>query len=54
MSAAGQARCRRQWLFRSTPDRKGIHPHAHLFNFTGALHTNGYAGFDCVAGGAHT
>jgi transposase len=33
-------------LFRYTPDRKGIHPHAHLTDFTGALHADGYAGFD--------
>src|ERR1700691_5958322 len=33
-------------LFRYTPDRKGIHPHAHLADFTGALHADGYAGFD--------
>jgi transposase len=33
-------------LFRYTPDRKGIHPHAHLAAFTGALHADGYAGFD--------
>lgn len=33
-------------LFRYTPDRKGIHPHAHLSDFTGALHADGYAGFD--------
>jgi transposase len=33
-------------LFRYTPDRKGIHPHTHLSDFTGALHADGYAGFD--------
>jgi transposase len=33
-------------LFRYTPDRKGIHPRAHLSRFTGALHADGYAGFD--------
>jgi transposase len=33
-------------LFRYTPDRKGIHPHAHLADFAGALHADGYAGFD--------
>jgi transposase len=33
-------------LFRYTPDRKGIHPRTHLKQFTGALHADGYAGFD--------
>jgi transposase len=33
-------------LFRYTPDRKGIHPRTHLARFTGALHADGYAGFD--------
>jgi len=33
-------------LFRYTPDRKGIHPRTHLIRFTGALHADGYAGFD--------
>jgi transposase len=33
-------------LFRYTPDRKGMHPHAQLADFTGALHADGYAGFD--------
>jgi transposase len=33
-------------LFRYTPDRKGIHPLTHLNHFTGALHADGYAGFD--------
>ena len=33
-------------LFRYTPDRKGIHPRRHLGQFTGALHADGYAGFD--------
>ena len=33
-------------LFRYTPDRKGIHPRTHLSQFTGALHADGYAGFD--------
>lgn len=33
-------------LFRYTPDRKGIHPRMHLSRFTGALHADGYAGFD--------
>lgn len=33
-------------LFRYTPDRKGIHPRTHLSQFTGALHADGYAGFE--------
>jgi transposase len=33
-------------LFRYTPDRKGIHPRTHLSQFSGALHADGYAGFD--------
>jgi transposase len=36
--------------FRYTSDRKGIHPHAHLSRFTGALHADGYAGFDRLFG----
>src|SRR6201995_5790753 len=33
-------------LFRYTPDRKGAHPRTHLIDFAGALHADGYAGFD--------
>jgi transposase len=33
-------------LFRYTPDRKGIHPRTHLSRFSGALHADGYAGFE--------
>src|ERR1700728_2359985 len=33
-------------LLRYTPDRQGIHPSEHLAGFTGALHADGYAGFD--------
>ena len=33
-------------FFRYTPDRKGIHPRTHLSPFTGALHADGYAGFE--------
>ena len=33
-------------FFRYTPDRKGIHPRTHLNRFAGALHADGYAGFD--------
>ncbi len=32
--------------FRYTPDRKGIHPRTHLADFSGALHADGYAGFE--------
>ena len=32
-------------LFFYSPDRKGEHPRAHLENFTGVLHADGYAGF---------
>jgi transposase len=35
-------------FFRYTPDRKGIHPQTHLSRFAGALHADGYAGFDRV------
>src|SRR6185436_8754791 len=33
-------------LFRYSPDRKGEHPLAHLRNFSGVLHADGYAGFE--------
>jgi Transposase IS66 family len=33
-------------LFRYTPDRKVTHPRTHLSQLTGALHADGYAGFD--------
>src|SRR6202046_691964 len=33
-------------LFRYTTDRKGIQPQTHLAHFAGALHADGYAGFD--------
>jgi hypothetical protein len=33
-------------FFRYTPDRKSIHPRTHLNRFAGALHADGYAGFD--------
>jgi hypothetical protein len=32
-------------MFFYSPDRKGEHPIAHLKNFTGVLHADGYAGF---------
>jgi transposase len=33
-------------LLRYSPDRKGEHPLAHLRNFSGVLHADGYAGFE--------
>lgn len=33
-------------LFRYTQDRRGEHPRAHLADFVGTLHADGYAGFD--------
>jgi transposase len=33
-------------LYRYTPDRKGEHCRKELANFTGALHADGYSGFD--------
>ncbi|MBV8792012.1 MAG: IS66 family transposase [Pseudolabrys sp.] len=33
-------------LYRYTPDRKGEHCRKELTNFTGALHADGYSGFD--------
>ena len=33
-------------LYRYTPDRKSEHCRNELVNFTGALHANGYSGFD--------
>src|SRR6201993_687293 len=39
-------------LFFYSPDRKGEHPHAHLKNFRGVIHADGYAGFnELFAGG---
>jgi transposase len=35
-------------LFAYTPDRKGIHPHTHLANFTGVLQADAYAGFNAL------
>lgn len=32
-------------LYRYSPDRKGVHPKAHLASFKGVLHADGYAGF---------
>lgn len=31
-----------------SPDRKGVHPQAHLKSFRGILHADGYAGFDAI------
>jgi transposase len=33
-------------LFRYSPDRKGEHPQAHLKDFRGTIHADGYAGFN--------
>ena len=33
-------------LFRHSADRKGEHPRAHLKEFTGVIHADGYAGFN--------
>jgi hypothetical protein len=33
-------------MFCYSPDRKGEHPKAHLKDFTGVLHADGYAGFN--------
>jgi transposase len=33
-------------LFFYSPDRKGIHPRAHLKEFRGIIHADGYAGFN--------
>ena len=33
-------------LFRYSADRKGEHPRAHLEEFTGVIHADGYAGFN--------
>src|SRR6201981_377077 len=39
-------------LFFYSPDRKGEHPQAHLKDFRGVIHTDGYAGFnELFAGG---
>jgi transposase len=35
-------------VFFYSPDRKGEHPKAHLKNFAGVLHADGYAGFNPV------
>lgn len=31
-----------------SPDRKGVHPQAHLKHFKGILHADGYAGFNAI------
>jgi len=38
-------------LFFYSPDRKGEHPRTHLKNFRGAIHADGYAGFNELFGG---
>ena len=35
-------------FYRYTPDRKGEHPRGHLATFKGALHADGYAGFNTL------
>ena len=35
-------------VFFYSPDRKGEHPQAHLKNFKGILHVDGYAGFNAI------
>lgn len=42
---AGQETPAAVW-FRYSPDRKGIHPQQHLKHYQGALHADGYAGFN--------
>ncbi len=42
---AGQATPPAVW-FQYSPDRKGIHPQQHLKHYRGALHADGYAGFN--------
>jgi transposase len=38
-------------LFRYSADRKGEHPQAHLKEFTGVIHADGYAGFNQLFAG---
>jgi transposase len=38
-------------LFFYSPDRKGEHPQAHLKDFDGVIHTDGYAGFNELSAG---
>ena len=35
-------------VFFYSPDRKGMHPQAHLKTFKGILHADGYAGFNAI------
>ena len=35
-------------VFFYSPDRKGMHPQAHLKSFKGILHADGYAGFNAI------
>src|SRR5205807_352891 len=39
-------------LFFYSPDRKGEHPRAHLREFHGVIHADGYAGFNELFAGA--
>ena len=39
-------------LFRYSTDRKGEHPRAHLKEFTGVIHADGYAGFNELFAGS--
>ena len=41
-------------VFYYSPDRKGEHPQAHLKNFKGILHVDGYAGFNAIFETGHT
>jgi transposase len=38
-------------LFFYSPDRKGEHPQAHLKDFRGVIHADGYAGFNALFAG---
>jgi transposase len=38
-------------LFFYSPDRKGEHPKAHLQNFRGVIHADGYSGFNGLFAG---
>jgi hypothetical protein len=46
---AGQSRAPALWMAYS-PDRKGEHPQAHLQDFTGVIHADGFAGYDKLYG----
>ena len=40
--------------FGYSPDRKGMHPRQHLASFTGAIHADGYSGFNGLYDGTRT